>query len=502
MSARTFIVWRQYAALFVIVLASVAYFFPRWADWNQNSRFDLVTALVDDHTFRIDNYVANTGDYATWQGNYYSDKAPGMALLGLPAYAAFETLTPSSLMARLDASAQNSTALGGTLNPDGSGLKGGKIHFFAGLVLTTFVTVALPAAVLALVFFWLAGKLGCDTLERWAATLLFALATCAFPYSNSFVGHQTCAFMLFTAFAIVFAVRRASLGRGWLVVAGGLLSGALVTEYPTGLIVAVVGLYALLALRDRIGVLLRMVVGGIPPVVALIVHDIGAFGTPLPIGYFHSALWTDVHDTGFVSLTYPHLDALWGITFGVYRGVFFLSPYLLFALSGYRTLWRRGWRAEVAVLTAVPVVFFLFNASSAMWQGGFAVGPRYIVASLPFLALPAGIGVVQLWRSRFWRPVIFAACAWSAFAVWTETIGGQAFPDFTPNPLFDFSLPKLVAGDVARNAGMLLGLSGIRSLLPLLGVIALAALVAGTPLPPRLGVSTEKKATTRRPTWA
>jgi hypothetical protein len=247
-----------------------------------------------------------------------------------------------------------------------------------------------------------------------------------------------------------------------------------------------------------------MVLGGIPPVIGLIVHDVGAFGTPLPIGYFHSALWTDVHDTGFVSLTYPHLDAFWGITFGVYRGVFFLSPYLLFALGGYLSLWRRGWRAEVAVLAVAPTVFFLFNASSAMWQGGFSVGPRYIVASLPFLGLAAGVGVAECWRSIAWRPVLILACAWSIFAVWTETIGGQAFPDFTPNPLFDFSLPKLLAGDVARNAGMLVGMAGLKSLLPLLVVVLIAALVAGLRVPPRPRMQGDPTQATpsRRPTWA
>jgi len=91
------------------------------------------------------------------------------------------------------------------------------------------------------------------------------------------------------------------------------------------------------------------------------------------------------------------------------------------------------------------------------------------------------------------------------FAVWTETVGGQAFPDFSPNPLFDFSLPKMLAGDIARNAGMLVGMSGYKSLLPLLAVVVLAALFAGAPMPPRLRAqrdATNQSAATRRPRWA
>jgi hypothetical protein len=101
--------------------------------------------------------------------------------------------------------------------------------------------------------------------------------------------------------------------------------------------------------------------------------------------------------------------------------------------------------------------------------------------------------------------VIVAACAWSVFAIWTETIGGQAFPDFTPNPLFEFSLPKLLSGDIARNAGMLVGMTGFKSLLPLAVVALVAALIAGLPSPRRPRFqrdSTDHTAVTRRPTWA
>src|ERR671932_37891 len=108
---------RQYLAVLLVVLACYAYFFPRWADWNQNSRFDLIVALVDDHTFAIDAYVANTGDYAAYDGHYYSDKAPGMALLGLPVYMALRHAVPPALIVRLEQRASSTAALGATLNP-------------------------------------------------------------------------------------------------------------------------------------------------------------------------------------------------------------------------------------------------------------------------------------------------------------------------------------------------------------------------------------------------
>ncbi len=461
------------AAVFVILLACYAYFPPRWADWNQNSRFDLVVALVENGTLQIDRYVENTGDYAVWEGHFYSDKAPGVSMLGVPVYAAFRRVVAEPLLASATASATVNPALGATLRRDGSGLASDKVRFFAGLVATTFVTVALPSAALGVVFFWAAGALGMGVRARFWATLLYGLATSAFPYANAFVGHQTAAALLFGAFALLFAVRTGRAGRQWLPAAGLMLGYAVVTEYPAALIAGVLGLYALWVCPPRLETFQRLVAGALPALAILVVHDVAAFGTPLPIGYFHSALWTDVHQTGFLSITYPRPDALWGLTFDSYRGLFYLSPYLLLAVPGCVALWRRpGLRPEFWVLVLAPAALMLFTSASAMWTGGFAVGPRYVVAGLPFLALAAGLGVALAWSRVRWRPAVLLLACWSFGAVWAETIAGQAFPDFTPNPLFNLSLPLLARGEVARNAGMALGLAGWTSVLPLAVVVS------------------------------
>lgn len=460
--------------LFFILLSCYLYFFPRWADWNQNSRLDLVFALVNDHTVHIDKYVSNTGDYAYFDGHYFSDKAPGTALLGAPVYATFRAVT-STFSTDWLRSASTSGKVAATTRLDGSASDTNSLFEFAALSMITAIVVALPAAVLGVIFYGIARAFGCSSRSAWVATLLYALATSAFPYANAFVGHQTAACLLFSAFALVYLIRRQRLAQSWLLLVGLLLSAAVVTEYPAALIGGLVGLYALKHGRI-VGALFRLALGALPPLIALAVMDYAAFGTGLPVGYAHSALWADVHQQGFISLTYPKLDALLGLTFGAHRGLFFLSPFLLLAAPGYVIVWRDRWhRAEFWVLACAPLAFLLFNASSAMWQGGFAVGPRYLVPSLPFLALVAGIGLARSWQSPRLRPVVALVVAWSITAVWCETIAGQAFPDYTANPLFDLSLPRLMRADIARNVGMLLGLGGWASLAPL-SIVVLAVL--------------------------
>jgi peptidoglycan/LPS O-acetylase OafA/YrhL len=103
-----------------------------------------------------------------------------------------------------------------------------------------------------------------------------------------------------------------------------------------------------------------------------------------------------------------------------------------------------------------------------MWWGGFAVGPAYLAGMIPYMVLPIAFCVERRDRSPWiWAMAVGLTVA-SVLLIWAETIAGQSFPDLTPNPLFTLSIPALVAGDIARNLGMIFKLRGQLSLLPLL----------------------------------
>src|SRR6185295_5846805 len=69
--------------LFTVLFVSYAYFYQA-GGWNQNSRFNLVRAITNDHSLRVDPYHRSTGDLAVFEGHYYSDKAPGLSLTAVP----------------------------------------------------------------------------------------------------------------------------------------------------------------------------------------------------------------------------------------------------------------------------------------------------------------------------------------------------------------------------------------------------------------------------------
>lgn len=451
-----------------LLVLSYAYVFPRWADWNQNSRFDLAVAIVEHGTLAIDCCVANTGDYAELGGHVYTDKAPGVSLLAVAPHALFTAASrPGSGLDRALQRVADSPAFAATLRASGSGLLPDKVRFAAALTWATFWVVTLPAALFGAVFYRFLIARGATPAASLATTLLYGLGTIACVYGGALYAHQLVAALLFTAFAVLVDSAPQSLRPRRLLGVGLLLGLAVISEYPAALIAAVVVGVAV----TRVGFDRRLAwigLGAAGPLAVLAAYDLAIFGTPLPVGYGYSVLWHAQHDAGFVSLTVPSAAALWGITASPYRGLFFLSPILLLAVAGFVEVMRDPAHRTPAVASAlVVVIFILFNASSAMWWGGFAIGPRYLVPMLPFLTWP-----LARWLQRHavagGRLFALALAAVSVAGVWGLRLAGQQFPEQTwTAPWIEYAWPRLRDGDLARNAGMLLGLRGWWSLLPL-----------------------------------
>ena len=453
---------------------------PRWQDWNQNSRFNLTRAIVDEGTVRIDRYAENTGDYAEIDGHIYTDKAPGLSLMAVPVYAVTSTLEPHGL-GQLSYRIGHSGGFAASLSPDGQGLSDDRIDTAVALHIATILTVSVPAVVMLLLMYLIVERVvGCRTAAT-LSTLAIGLATPVFTYSQAFYGHIPAAACIIGILALVILNDAECLSARRLAAIGLLAGWAIVIEYPVAVILLPIGLW--IAYRERERAVLYGLAGMAPPLAVLVAYDLIAFGTLMPIGYEHSALWQEQHSTGFMSLTYPHTDALWGLTFSRFRGLFFLAPVLLLALPGWVIGMRRSeQRGLFVAVGASTLAFYLFVSSSIMWWGGFAAGPRYLAPAIPLLALPLGVVVSHINSQAPLRRgasllLVGLLGLISAALTWSTTFAGQNYPsDAIRDPLVDYVIPALREGDIARNLGMALQLGGVASLVPL--VIVLAACVA------------------------
>jgi hypothetical protein len=431
---------RPETALFVAVLAAYAYFYQA-GGWNQNSRFDLVRALVERGTASIDAFHENTRDKARVGDHFYCDKAPGVSWMAVPPYA----------VAQLAASP-----------PAGDGIAEARFLAVAAHFSTVWA-VGVPSAISVVALALLLGALGAGERTRLAAAAAYGLGTLAFPYSTLLYGHQVAAAFTVSAFALLAHARHVVGRAGPLLLtgAGALLGGAVVVEYPSALAAAAVTAYAATFVRPlhRLG---WLAAGAALPCAALALYHSALFGGPLTLPYHFSTQKNRARGF-FMGLGAVDATVLWHITLSPYRGLFFSSPWLALSLPGAvrMVVMRAGaLRAEAITCLAVAVLHLWLNASLADWQGGFAMGPRYLVGAIPFvavlaagLALPSRSGSTSTGGTRVLRRSAWAlagaAALYSTFLMLAGTAVRPEVPVNQRHPFGAYILPRLANGELA-----------------------------------------------------
>jgi hypothetical protein len=445
---------RKLVALSLALLAAYAYFAPL-PGYNQDSRLDMVRAVVERGTLAIDAYQDNTSDKALVAGHYYSDKAPGQALVALPVVAA------TVAVLKYAPADKRSNLL--------------EVDRYVGTLASSAIPTVIGAIAIALV----ATRLGASETGALFAALVYGLGTPAWVYATIMMGNNLAGAALAVAFLGAVVLRRnGSQARNLMVgLATGFAAGwAVVTEYPAAPAATIVLLLALgntyrAAQRGRLPVLGALVVGAVVPALVLAAYNVIAFGSILTLSYSATQGWVGMRD-GIEGVTYPKGSVLAEVTVGQFRGLLPLAPVLVFAPLGMLHLRRRGERAATATASWVVVYYFLYNASFVYWNGGWSYGPRYVGAALPFLC----VGLAALWTSygRLARSVLLILTAWGVVLTGAAVSTVPMPPDGVSNPVASLFWPALSGqltrddlGGAPASLGLLFGLRGPIALAPL-----------------------------------
>jgi hypothetical protein len=447
------------ALLAATLFVTYGYFFQA-GGWNQDSRFNLVRAILERGTLKITAYHGNTGDKSRVGDEYYSDKAPGHAFLAVPFVAVART---SMKVVGVDPTSE--TAL------------------MWLMYLAALVTAGLPAALTSIAFIWVSRKIGASDGAALFGAVVLCAGTPLFVYATIFWVHSLAASLLFGAFAATLALREAGSPRRDLLLGLGVGFGggwATISEYPAAVTAALLSLLAL-AFVYRSGPRRCLRVGGgiaIGAVVCasvLMAYNYAIFGKPLTIAYQHQVNFAPVDQL----FKLPSGNNLGLSLFGEYRGLLLLSPLLVAAPVGVGMLLVEMRHRLVALLCWIlPAYYFLLNASYEGWYGGWCYGPRNVASALAFLVLPLTI----LWtRTGWWMrvPLLLAGIYGIGLAVMAAAVTGQPHARVSSpiNQLWWLSFKEgnfsLFPG--AWNWGQRLGLEGRMSLLPLFLLWALAA---------------------------
>jgi hypothetical protein len=383
------------AAILAIAAVGCVYLIPvQYLGWNQGAHYALVRALADGKPYvdrtRFDvgkGGMADdgTGDLSLIDGHYYAAKSPGLAFAVLPPYLLLK-------------------AAGGADPVRESRPYVWYLQLFGAL---------LPALLLLVLVARVADRLepGFGT----AAAVTLGLATMVLPFATMLFSHVLGAALVFAAFAVLFHERRGP-PRLVLVALAGLLAGLAVTvEYPVALVGAIVGIYALArrSLLPRLGAYAAAAFVGVLPA---LLFNLWAFGNLFTFSYANVVGDQEANKRGLFGVSAPDFRVLVELLFSPI-GLLILTPVMIVGGVGLFLVYRRGHRLEAVVAGAVAVLYLLWNAGYETPFGGNSPGPRFLVVTLPFLAL----GFAAAYRALPLTTLALAICSGVEMVVLTLT---------------------------------------------------------------------------------
>jgi hypothetical protein len=228
----------------------------------------------------------------------------------------------------------------------------------------------------------------------------------------------------------------------------GLLAGyAVVAEYQTAGISAVLGVYGVVAIR-RVRPVFIFACAAALAASLLAAYNYRAFGHPLELSYAHevSRQFQAIHSKDNpLGLNFPGWDRAGEVTrqllWGEYRGFAFYAPVTIAAPLGLLALiWRRCWGVPLVTLDAAAWMLFV-NVSYPLWEGGMCTGPRFMLPALPFMVL-ALVGLVGSGWRRLWTALLVpAALVGGLLMIVCVAVGGR-FPPGLAHPIRQVVIPQ------------------------------------------------------------
>ena len=413
--------------LFFLFFFSYGYFF-HGGGHNQNATYDQIRSIVEYGELSVNRFVYNTADLSVYKGYFFSNKGPGLAFLGVPiGFVLFKAKQVFLHFMMEDT------------------------YFLLVCHLISWLTVSFISAILCVVLFRFIYCLTQCTTTSFIGTMGYAFGTIAFAYSTIFYTHQIAAAFSFIPFYIVFVLKNKKVSYFPSLFISGLLAGySVITEYPCIFVWLILFLYVIFLFSDDKKYVFYFLIGSSIPAIILLFYNYLCYGNPILFSYFsHFVSNADVQSglKGTAkTISFPSIAILYKITFDPFRGLFFYCPFLLIFFPGiYFFLRKEGISKEFLLLITIVVYYFVFNASYRYWYGGLSLGPRHLVAAIPFMVLLSSFFIKQYPKISICVVLVSFFFMLMAVSVTPETPYGYK------NPLMEFYFKNFFDSNLSLN---------------------------------------------------
>lgn len=450
---------RAVALLLSVSLFLYAYFY-QGDGWSMSAHFDTIRSIVERRTFQINPFATETGDVSVVNGFTYSNKPPGLPIVGAVPYA----------------------LIAGIQRAAGLDLSYWRVVRFNQYLLT-FLLCAVPGAILVVMVYRCFRRDGATPRTAVLLAGAFALGSLLWPYAGMMFNHLMAAALLFGAWMLIDSPTSTSTNRRVLL-ASLLLGLATMVEYLAGPLVLLYLVYDF-ARRRRFDRIALLCFGPVLGLIALLAYHWINFGNAFAPSYTYDNPIFKQTDLPLGKFHWPKFERLYYLTYHRMRGLFVCCPlFLLPLLTLLHNARRRAIRFDPPSVFSLLIIayFTMFLLCYAYWTGGWGVGPRFFIPALAFLYTFARGGFER------WPRVSAVFIAVSIANMFAVTAVRALYPanDLGPPQHWDpvgVCLLDLVRGQVAQgigsyNLGMLIGLYKGWSLLPPLVVMLDGLLIA------------------------
>ena len=385
-----------------------------WATDHATSFMKLDYAMLSTHSVAL-GHVSSvppwTVDDFSYRGQNYSALAPGTPILALP------------FMAAAYALAGGFTAYGPAL-----------------LFSETFVAIT-GALASCLVY-----KIGTLYFKRPTSVFLglaFGLSTTCWPLATYFFQSDPSAmFVLGAAYFALRAGRTKGSAATSTLIAGLALGISFAVDYVNAVLIPILLVFVIAKKwepkRSMVKATLALALGTLPGIFLVGAYNFAIFGTPFTSteqAYLGRSLLGEFS----TPLTYGVALNMVSLS----RGILVFAPLTLLGIMGYwDALKARGFRGDFLLMLAIFLGVLLPYSAWYDPVGGNSFGPRFLVAGIPFLLVPAGFIVEQ---ARGYKTLL----VYATFAAGAVLNGMGAFvnavPPTTPfdvSPITNFILPN------------------------------------------------------------